>query len=483
MHVWSYLKSSWTEEIQVGPISESEFISHIKQGQVKRTTKVVSQTRTKGKWYEAQQVTGLKKLFEQIDAQKKSQKLAALEEKQQKKLIAKQQKAILSESSIPAPSVTVPPPIHEQSPSTAQLVSAHTTNTQIVVAQPPSNAIGMAGFVMSLVSLLTCGILFPLSAVFSFIGVFYKPKGFAVAGLIISGVACMVLVLAWISFLGTMIMGVAGVSAAVSQVKIAAELTTAKNSVRSFYEANDRLPNQKEYASLFSSSEASMLEAIRFEKLSETSAMFTHFGNDEEFGTFDDSEIDAEFASAATDEPSVTGDSSNSPAISNDISDRKNENEEIANQAEENGPLALNETYTSAKLSITVVDAKITKPNLKSFGNDTKSEEDFLVVKLRVRNNDDRKQLVFRENQFRLKISAKDDVGNQIRRVGFGIAKTVGELSTGDTIDPEETKDHVLVFNIPLPKTEHILVNIDLSAFGGKDEVTVRLEASVWQDK
>lgn len=62
------------------------------------------------------------------------------------------------------------------------------------VAAPPSqsNGIGVAGFVLSLVALLLCWtpvidwIIWILGLIFSLIGVFRKPRGLAIAGLVIS---------------------------------------------------------------------------------------------------------------------------------------------------------------------------------------------------------------------------------------------------------------------------------------------------------
>jgi hypothetical protein len=54
------------------------------------------------------------------------------------------------------------------------------------VAPRRSNGWGIAGFVASLVSVLTCGLLSPISALLSFIGVFKAPRGLAVTGLVLS---------------------------------------------------------------------------------------------------------------------------------------------------------------------------------------------------------------------------------------------------------------------------------------------------------
>ncbi len=54
--------------------------------------------------------------------------------------------------------------------------------------RPPSgsNALGLTGFILSLVGLVTCGCFAPLGLLFSLIGVFRRPRGLAIAGLVIS---------------------------------------------------------------------------------------------------------------------------------------------------------------------------------------------------------------------------------------------------------------------------------------------------------
>lgn len=74
-----------------------------------------------------------------------------------------------------------------------------------------SNGIGTAGFIMSLLSLLLCWvpavdvILWFLGALFSFIGLFKKPRGLAIAGFIISFIGIIII----IAFFGAAILALA----------------------------------------------------------------------------------------------------------------------------------------------------------------------------------------------------------------------------------------------------------------------------------
>ncbi|MDE6494559.1 MAG: hypothetical protein K2O66_01600 [Bacteroidales bacterium] len=63
-----------------------------------------------------------------------------------------------------------------------------------------SNGMGVAGFVLALLGLLFCWvpvldwILWVMGLIFSLIGVFKRPRGLAIAGLVISFIGLMVLV-------------------------------------------------------------------------------------------------------------------------------------------------------------------------------------------------------------------------------------------------------------------------------------------------
>ena len=75
----------------------------------------------------------------------------------------------------------------------------------------PTNGIGLAGFVIALIALVTGGCLSPLGLVLSFIGLFKRPRGFAVAGLIISIVGM---------FGGVLLLGTVGLAVFVAALAI-----------------------------------------------------------------------------------------------------------------------------------------------------------------------------------------------------------------------------------------------------------------------
>lgn len=78
---------------------------------------------------------------------------------------------------------------------------------QVVVAQPRTNGLGTAGFVLSLLAWIFCWvpfaniILWVLGLIFSIIGLFKAPRGLAIAGFVLSTLS-IILVIVCIVFLG-----------------------------------------------------------------------------------------------------------------------------------------------------------------------------------------------------------------------------------------------------------------------------------------
>ena len=83
-------------------------------------------------------------------------------------------------------------------------------------AQPrQTNGLGIAGFVVSLVGLISCGVLSPIGLLLSIIAMFRAPRGFAIAGLVIGLAGSIGAIVAFV-FIGlTAILAAAGIGAAV----------------------------------------------------------------------------------------------------------------------------------------------------------------------------------------------------------------------------------------------------------------------------
>lgn len=86
----------------------------------------------------------------------------------------------------------------------------HQSNHFIVTHQSQSNGIGTAGFIVTILAIILCWIpilgqiLWFLGLIFSFVGIFKKPKGLAIAGLVISLIGLMVFIIITVAFAGVL---------------------------------------------------------------------------------------------------------------------------------------------------------------------------------------------------------------------------------------------------------------------------------------
>lgn len=86
-HQWYHMSSDFLGNSQmVGPIPETEILSLIRNAKLAKSTQVMSPSRTTGAWHTLEQVPGLKKTFEQGEADRKQAKAQAAEQRRQQQL-------------------------------------------------------------------------------------------------------------------------------------------------------------------------------------------------------------------------------------------------------------------------------------------------------------------------------------------------------------------------------------------------------------
>jgi hypothetical protein len=113
-------------------------------------------------------------------------------------------------------------------PTPQQHVPYQSSVPHVVINPQPTNGLGLAGFITSLVGLVTCGVLSPIGLLLSLIGLMKPPRGFAVAGAIIGAVGSI-----WMAIAGfAIVMAALGIGAAAKQV---ADYVAAHQSARQAY--------------------------------------------------------------------------------------------------------------------------------------------------------------------------------------------------------------------------------------------------------
>ncbi len=90
-------------------------------------------------------------------------------------------------------------------------------------ARPQSNGLGIAGFVISIVGFVTCGLVSPVGLVLSAVGLRREPRGLAIAGLVLGILGSLWMVLGGLAF-GAALVGIG--AAAKGAVPTAATLAT-----------------------------------------------------------------------------------------------------------------------------------------------------------------------------------------------------------------------------------------------------------------
>jgi hypothetical protein len=142
---------------------------------------------------------------------------------------------------------------------------------------------------------------------------------------------------------------------------------------------------------------------------------------------------------------------------------------------------AVGESVSQNGFTITLKSARVEIPELKDIlGQAAKGKEPLLILSFDIANTDDRRILRFKEdNPFMAShFKMRDDVGNVIRGVTFGIgSKPNGALTSSDDIQPGAAASHVAFFSVPPPKTQFLILSVDLACLGGEGEVEFKIPA------
>lgn len=141
--------------------------------------------------------------------------------------------------------------------------------------------------------------------------------------------------------------------------------------------------------------------------------------------------------------------------------------------------ISLGEIHDAGQFTVQVAGAKIGPVRLRDFRDDSfESDSPYLGVAIQFRNKDERKSLRFSGTRAfnTSRFQVRDDVDNIVRPVGFGITtKVVGAIEDVEELNPEESLQHLAVFEVPLPKTQSLKLTIDLGCFDGEGEIQVEI--------
>jgi hypothetical protein len=138
---------------------------------------------------------------------------------------------------------------------------------------------GIAGFVISLVGIVTCGLLSPLGLIFSLIGLGRQPKGLAIAGTVISALGTLLLA-------GTIIVLVMG-GGSIQALLTRGVVETAAQVIEEHRAKEGELPAEEEATELIGHLTDAWGNELRYDPAGDT-FVIRSAGADGEFDTEDD---------------------------------------------------------------------------------------------------------------------------------------------------------------------------------------------------
>jgi predicted Zn finger-like uncharacterized protein len=141
--------------------------------------------------------------------------------------------------------------------------------------------------------------------------------------------------------------------------------------------------------------------------------------------------------------------------------------------------LDIGQPHSTDRFSIALTSASIEKAKISGLMNDISLGKDAdLILQFSITNTNDRRILRFDEgNQFMPShFRLRDDVDNVIRGVDYGFGnKVVGALTGNEDITPGMTVNHIELFSVPPPKTEFLILSVDLECVGGEGLIEYRI--------
>jgi type II secretory pathway pseudopilin PulG len=163
---------------------------------------------------------------------------------------------------------------------------------QVFVQAQPSNGLGTAGFVLSLIGILSCGFLSPLGLILAFAGMFKQPRGLATAGLVLGLLGSIwIFILVFIvgfaavtSFIG---LGAAGVAVANQGVTVDA-ISQANAVIQGYRAEKGALPNEDVGQKLINAQKDAWGRTLRYKLRPGGAYDIRSAGPDGQFDTLDD---------------------------------------------------------------------------------------------------------------------------------------------------------------------------------------------------
>ena len=184
--------------------------------------------------------------------------------------------------------------------------------TQIIIPPQPSNGLGVAGFIIALIGLVSCGFLAPLGLILSAVGLRKEPRGLAIAGTVISLISFIPLII----FGGTIfafVVGVLGLSSVLSvQIANQSSAREAATIIESQRAGNQSLPSDSVGTASIAGKVDFWKTPLHYQREGRTFEIISA-GADKQFGTADDVRFSETNLITTSTGPSIPGSNSSTP--------------------------------------------------------------------------------------------------------------------------------------------------------------------------
>lgn len=156
-----------------------------------------------------------------------------------------------------------------------------------VVQSSETSGLGTAGFIVSLVGLVSCGLLSPIGMVLSFCGMKKQPNGLAIAGFVIGLIGTLLVILSVVVFALMFIYMKEAIAPVYERIEQLERTADARSMIDSFAEENGRLPTEQEANKMFAE-RGPAGNSLLFEPGQHGAYDIRDIGPDGEFDTADD---------------------------------------------------------------------------------------------------------------------------------------------------------------------------------------------------
>lgn len=156
-----------------------------------------------------------------------------------------------------------------------------------------TNGLGTAGFVFSLLGLITCGLLGPIGLAISLFALIWPPRGMATAGVIMGGFTTAIFAFWGFAMIAGLVTAIAGLGVAADAMGTAATQMQTSQAIVEYFDERGGLPGSPEgdrllEAELQTEDGETLYGPVRYERLDEYRYRITLSGRDRQLDTEDD---------------------------------------------------------------------------------------------------------------------------------------------------------------------------------------------------